>query len=58
MNSPIPHNFRHERVFRDRYNPLDSMNDNELYDAIRFCCRKLLIIFDELADVIRLCQAM
>jgi len=43
-------NFRPERLFRDRRNPLDSMRDDELYEKYRFHRQELLEIVDELAD--------
>jgi len=52
----IPPNLRCERVFRGHHNPLDSMDDDELYDAFHFHHHELLIICDELADLIGLCD--
>ena len=46
----IRSNLRHERVFQGRLNPLDYMDDDELYVAFRFRRHKLSIICDELTD--------
>ena len=46
----IRSNLRHERVFQGRLNPLDFMDDDELYDAFHFRRHELSIICDELAD--------
>ena len=41
-----------ERVFRDRKNPLDFLNDEDLYKAFRFHRNELLALCDELsADI-------
>lgn len=46
----IRRSLKRQRVFRDRRNPLDSMEDNEIYDAFRFRCHELLVICDELVN--------
>ncbi len=46
----IRRNLPPERVFRDRRNPLDWMNEDELYEAYRFRRPELLKIVDELAN--------
>ena len=43
-------NFRRNRVFRDRKNPLHMYDDAELYDKFRFCRHDILTIVDELLD--------
>jgi len=43
-------NLRRDRIFRDRRNPLDFMDDDELYKAYRFRRHELLMICDEVAD--------
>ena len=43
-------NFRHNRVFWDRNNPLEIYDDVELYDKFRFRRHDILIIIDDLKD--------
>lgn len=43
--------FRPERVIRDRNNPLDSYNDEELIEVFRFCRRDLFGCIEELQVV-------
>lgn len=43
-------NFRRERVFRDRRNPLDIYSDSELYDRCRFTRDGLLFIVEMIGD--------
>jgi len=46
----IPSNLRRERVFRGSHNPLDSLDDDKLYDAFHFHRHELyelVIICDE-----------
>jgi len=42
---------RRERLFRDHTNPLDSYNEDELYEAFRFRRHDILSLCDELADI-------
>ena len=41
--------FRRERVIRDRSNPLDIYNDEELIERFRFCRRDLFELIEELS---------
>ena len=41
--------FRRERIIRDRINPLDIYNDEELIERFRFCRRDLYELVDELS---------
>ena len=41
--------FRRERVIRDRSNPLDIYNDEELIERFRFCRRDLFVLIEELS---------
>lgn len=43
---------RRDRVFRDRRNPLDSFDDNELYDSFRFYRHEIFELADEISPVI------
>ena len=48
----IRRSLRRQRVFRDRRNPLDLMDDDELYVAFRFRRHDLLDLCNELvADI-------
>ena len=40
---------RRDRVFRDRRNPLDYFDDDQLYEAFRFRRHAILSLCDELA---------
>lgn len=42
--------FRRERVFRDRLNPLDMYNDDELFRRFRFPRRELLELIDTFTE--------
>ena len=46
----IQHNLPPERVFRDRHNPLNLMDKDELYKSFHFRRQELLMIVDKLAD--------
>lgn len=39
----------HEQAFRDRSNPLDLYNDEELIERFRFCRRDLFELIEELS---------
>ena len=41
---------RRERIFRDRLNPLDRYNDDELFRRFRFPRRELLQLIDTFAE--------
>ncbi|KAK7502994.1 hypothetical protein BaRGS_00005620 [Batillaria attramentaria] len=45
-------NFRRNRVFRDRRNPMDEFTDDKLYKKFRFNRRDILELTDSVADSI------
>ena len=45
--------FRRERVFRDRIDPLDNLNDEELYTKYRFSRNGILFLTDLINNDIR-----
>ena len=51
-DSEMHHAVARERVFRDRFNPLDAYNDIELYERFRMRRGSILTLLDELRDVI------
>lgn len=55
MQNRIAHRraFRRERVFRDRNNPLDSLNDNQLISRYRFPRRSLMDLIDLVENDLR-----
>ena len=46
----IRRHLRRERIFRDRLNPLDRYNDDELFRRFRFPRRELLQLIDTFAE--------
>ena len=49
LGERLAQGLRRERIFRDRSNPLDKYNDDEMYERYRFTRRGILHVLDRLA---------
>ena len=49
LGERLAQGLRRERIFRDRSNPLDKYNDDEMYEHYRFTRRGILHVLDRLA---------